>query len=51
MVDLFYEYIYFYQKYAIAWWNHVGPAEYVTMLTVVGVLGYLMMLKGPKRIA
>ena len=37
--------------YAIAWWNHVGPAEYVTLLTIVGVLGYLMMLKGPKRIA
>ncbi len=51
MVDTFYEYFHFYQKYAVNWWNHIGPKEYVILLSIVGILGYLMMLKGPKRLA
>ena len=51
MLDTFYDYLRFYQKYAIDWWNRVGPAEYLTLLMLVGVIGYLSMLKSPKRIS
>jgi len=50
MVETFYEYMYFYQRYAINWWNNIGPVGYVTLLSLVGIMGYIMMLKGPKRI-
>ena len=50
MLDVIYEYLHFYQKYAITSWNHLGPAGYVIILSAVGIIGYLTMLKGPKRI-
>lgn len=50
MVETFYDSVYFYQKYAIDWWNRLGPTGYLTLLSIVGVIGYLSMLKGPKRI-
>ena len=50
MVEMIQENMVFYQKYAINWWNHIGPVGYVTLLSLVGIIGYLTMLKGPKRI-
>ena len=41
----------FYQRYAIDWWNHIGPRDYVILLSLVGIIGYLSMLRGSKRIA
>jgi hypothetical protein len=49
-MDSFNQYMVFYQKYAINWWNHIGPAGYLTLLSLVGIIGYLTMLKGPKRL-
>jgi len=51
MIQTCQNYISFYKHYAIDWWNHIGPTEYVVMLSLVGILGYLSMLKGNKRIA
>ena len=51
MIDTFYEYLDFYKKFAVNWWNHIGPADYVTLLVLVGVIGYLTMLRGTKRLA
>lgn len=50
MTDKCFEYMVFYQKYASEWWGSLGPRGYVTILSVVGIIGYLTMLKGPKRI-
>jgi hypothetical protein len=50
MYDQFNEYVNFYHKYAVTWWNHLGPTGYLTLLSLVGVFGYVMMLKGPKRL-
>ena len=50
MLDTFYEYVHIYQKYAVSWWNNIGPMEYLTLLSLVGIIGYLTMLKGPKRL-
>ena len=50
MVDTFHDYLRLYQTYAVNWWNHIGPKEYLTLLLLIGVFGYLSMLKGPKRI-
>jgi hypothetical protein len=49
MPEFCYEYLAFYKKYALNWWNHIGPMEYLLILTVVGVMGYVMMLKSPKQ--
>lgn len=51
MTDTFYEYLDFYKKFAVNWWNHIGPADYITLLMLVGVIGYLTMLRGNKRLA
>lgn len=51
MVEIFFEYMAFYKKYAVNWWDHIGPKEYVILLSLVGILGYLLMLKKPKRLA
>ncbi len=51
MIEIFYEYMLFYQKYAINWWDHIGPKDYVTLLSLVGIIGYFTMLRGPKRLA
>ena len=51
MVDTFYDYLRFYQKYAIDWWNHVGPTEYLIILSLVGIFGYLSMLRCSKRLS
>ncbi len=51
MIDTFYECLDFYKKFAVNWWNHIGPADYLTLLTIVGVVGYLIMLRGTKRLA
>ena len=50
MIDLFHDYMHFYAKFAVNWWNTVGPVEYVSMLTLVGVVGYWTMLNGSKRL-
>lgn len=50
MAESFREYMMFYQKYAINWWNHLTPFGYLCILCTVGIMGYLLMLKGPKRI-
>ena len=50
MVDSFYDHLNFYQRYAVNWWNHLTPTGYVTLLSLVGIIGYLTMLKGPKRL-
>ena len=51
MIEIFYQHLDFYKKFAVNWWNHIGPADYITMLTLVGVIGYITMLKGAKRLA
>ena len=51
MPETFYEYMVFYQKYAINWWNHLGPRGYIVLLSLVGIIGYITMLRGPKRIS
>ena len=45
MVDSAFELMTFYKKYAINWWNHIGPSEYLTLLIMVGVFGYILMLR------
>ena len=50
MIELFNEYMVFYHRYALTWWNGLGPRGYVTLLSLVGGIGYLTMLKGPKRL-
>lgn len=39
-----------YSAMAVKWWDHLGPAGYLGILSFVGIFGYLMMLKSPKRI-
>ncbi|WP_010588050.1 hypothetical protein [Schlesneria paludicola] len=51
MIQTCQNYISFYKQYAIDWWNHIGPVEYVVLLSLVGIIGYVSMLKGNKRIA
>ena len=50
-MELLNEYLIFYQRYAINWWNGLGPTGYITLLSMVGVIGYITMLKGSKRLS
>ena len=49
MLDTFNSYVRLYEKYAVTWWNQVGPVEYLTLLAAVGIIGFVSMLKSPKR--
>lgn len=49
MFDWFFDYQHYYQKSLIASWNNLGPTEYVTILTTVGVVGWYLMRKGPSN--
>ena len=49
MVEMAFEYIAFYKKYAINRWDHIGPGEYLTLLIGVSVMGYLMMMRSSNR--
>lgn len=51
MSEFIREYLIFYQRYAINWWNHLTPFGYLCLLCTVGISGYLLMLRGPKRIS
>ena len=50
MYEMVTEHVRIYQKFAVHSWNHLGPTGYVTLLSLVGIIGYLTMLKGPKRL-
>mgnify|MGYP001233724950 CR=1 FL=1 len=39
----------FYRRYAISWWNHMGPFDYATVLTLIGILGWYWM-QGNKKL-
>ena len=45
MVETVYDTMKFYKKYAINWWDHIGPQEYIVLLIMVGVFGYVLMLR------
>lgn len=45
MVESAWDLLRFYKKYAINWWDHIGPTEYLVLLLMVGFLGYLLMLR------
>lgn len=49
MFDWVSEYLYFYRKYARDYWNHLGPTEYLTLLILIGVIGWHWMSKGPSN--
>ena len=39
----------FYRRYAISWWTHMGPFDYATVLTLIGILGWYWM-QGNKKL-
>lgn len=47
MIEWMFECLYYYRKSLIAGWNNLGPTEYVSILTAVGVVGWYLMRKGP----
>jgi hypothetical protein len=51
MPETFDQYVRFYIKFAVHWWNNIGPTGYVILLTLVAVAGYIMMMRGPKRLS
>jgi hypothetical protein len=48
MLDLAYDHWMFYQRYLWTMWANLGPTGYATLLTSVGVFGWIAM-KGKKR--
>jgi hypothetical protein len=48
MWDWLFDYWVFYNRYFWTQWDHLGPTGYTTILTTVGVFGYIAM-KGRKR--
>ena len=48
MWDWAYEHWHFYQKYAMGMWHNLGPTGYASVLTFVGVFGFIAM-RGKKR--
>ena len=48
MWDAVYDYWSFYQRYFWTQWANLGPSGYLTVLTSVGVFGWIAM-KGRKR--
>lgn len=51
MPDFLYEYLTFYRKYAVDKWNHITPREYLVLLILVGVIGFMWMLRGSKKLS
>jgi hypothetical protein len=49
MYELIFDNLYFYQKFLRAWWQDLGPAEYLTLLITVGAGGWYLMRKGPSN--
>jgi hypothetical protein len=39
----------FYQNFVLDYWHEMGPLDYGTMLTIIGVVGWLMMKNSTKR--
>lgn len=48
MLEFVFDYWMFYNRYFWTWWANLGPAGYTTVLTSVGVFGFLAM-RGRKR--
>ncbi len=39
----------FYRRYAITWWDRMGPFDYATVLTIIGIIGWYWM-RGHKKL-
>jgi hypothetical protein len=48
MWDWVYEHAHFYHHYVLRMWHNLGPTGYASVLTFVGVFGFLAM-RGKKR--
>ncbi len=48
MWDWVYEHIHFYHNYVLRMWHNLGPTGYASVLTFVGVFGFIAM-RGKKR--
>jgi hypothetical protein len=48
MIDWCGECLYYYKRLLIQSWQNLGPVEYLVILTFVGVVGFIMMSKGPQ---
>lgn len=50
MFNTIHEFLYFYKTFLLNHWNSMGPREYVTILTLVGVVGWYMMRKASTNV-
>jgi hypothetical protein len=48
-METLYYYWWYYQKTAHTFWDTLGPREYATILSLVGVIGWLLMKSNLKR--
>jgi hypothetical protein len=46
MIDLVYDHLDFYHRFAIGYWHNLGPDGYAAILAGVALLGYALMKSG-----
>lgn len=43
MIDFVYDQLNFYHRFALGYWNNLGPDGYALLLALVALIGYAMM--------
>lgn len=49
MLDVVYDHVHFYHRFALGYWHNLGPDGYAAILAGVALLGYALMKSAAHR--